>query len=147
LRQASQNNVAMHSRSGFNPLLELVQEKSINRSEGWLVSVVAQWKLVRAACVVHMLPYGLRRSTRPLSRPDVAGDPHGQIDGAPARESRLSIQCASVPRILRPGRESDALGRAGRELPGLAGRGREVVLHGGSPPRPYVGTLPYPCVA
>jgi hypothetical protein len=45
--------------------------------------------LVRAAFVVHMLPYGLRRSTRSLGRPDVAGEPHGQIDGAPTRESRL----------------------------------------------------------
>ena len=48
--------------------------------------------------------------------------------------SRLQPCARDVPRVLRPGRESDALGRAGRELPGLAGRGREVVLHRGGPP-------------
>jgi hypothetical protein len=35
--------------------------------------------------------------------------------------------------FLRRGRESDALGRAGREPAGLDGRGREVVLHGRGP--------------
>ena len=48
--------------------------------------------------------------------------------------SRVRPCAGDVPRVLRPGRESDALGRAGRELPGLAGRGREVVLHRGGPP-------------
>jgi hypothetical protein len=47
--------------------------------------------------------------------------------------SRLQPRARNVPRVLRPGRESDPLGRAGRELPGLAGRGREVVLYGRGP--------------
>jgi hypothetical protein len=78
----------------------------------------------------------------PVAQPgDIRQDRVGQLvktiigqDDLGRNPSRLPPRPRNVPGVLRPGRESDAVGRAGGELPGLAGRGREVVLHGRRPP-------------
>src|SRR5277367_6475800 len=66
------------------------------------------------------------------------------LDGMSSEETRRAYSHAleMFLAFCRPGRESDALGRAGRELPGLAGRGREVVLHGRRAPGGHQSTDP-----
>ncbi len=86
----------------------------------------------------------------PVTQPgDLRQDRVGQLikrvlDGLTSDETRRAYSHAleMFLGVLRPGRESDALGRAGRELQGLAGRGREVVLHRGSPPGGHQGSDP-----
>ena len=72
---------------------------------------------------------------------DIRHDRVGQLvkrgfDGITSNETRRAYRHAleMFLEFCGPGRESDALGRAGRELRGLAGRGREGVLHGRSTP-------------
>src|ERR1700733_12283927 len=84
-------------------------------------------------------PKGRTRSRGESESPD-PGDAAGRFAGGPRRAagqtgsgrrdlgrnpSRLRPCARDVPGILRPGRESHALGRAGRGLPAFACRGRE----------------------
>src|SRR3984957_15681738 len=78
----------------------------------------------------------------PLTEPgDLRQDRVGQLvkrvlDGVNSDETRRAYSHALDMFLEFCDREGnpDAPGRAGRELPALAGRGREVVLHGGSSP-------------